>query len=97
MFMVVSSRDFVLLSYKKKEENITYGVARSIEYAPKPPIKGAVRADLKLGGWILEEVEGVTGFDNSRERGAPSSRGQTPKGTSLILPLTQWQVSKAKW
>lgn len=62
MFMVVSSRDFVLLSYKKKEENITYGVARSIEYAPKPPIKGAVRADLKLGGWILEEVEGVTGL-----------------------------------
>lgn len=54
---VVSSRDFVVLSYKHKEGNITYAVGKSIDFGEKH--KGNVRADLKLGGWILEEKEGV--------------------------------------
>lgn len=59
MFFVISSRDFVILSYKVKEDNILYAIGTSIDYEPKPPQKGVVRGDLKLGGWILEEKEGV--------------------------------------
>lgn len=34
-------------------------MGKSIELASKPPVKGKVRGELKLGGWLLEEKEGV--------------------------------------
>lgn len=38
---------------------MTYGMAKSIEYEKKPPVKGVTRAELVFGCWILEEREGV--------------------------------------
>lgn len=58
MYYVVASREFVILSYRHKEEKFQYFVGQSVDYE-KALGKGAVKGDLKIGGWILEEKEGV--------------------------------------
>lgn len=59
MFYVISSRDFVVISRKIVEGDFTYAIGKSLEHPNHPPVKGAVRGDLKIGGWILEKREGV--------------------------------------
>jgi LEA14-like dessication related protein len=59
MFFVVSSRDFVILSRRIRNGNTMWIVGTSIEHPGKPPVKSTVRGDLKIGGWLLEEKEGV--------------------------------------
>ena len=59
MFIVVSGRDFVILQKRQKVGNQLWVVGKSIELASKPPVKGKVRGELKLGGWLLEAKEGV--------------------------------------
>ncbi|CAK69726.1 unnamed protein product (macronuclear) [Paramecium tetraurelia] len=60
MFIVVSGRDFVILQKRLRDGNKLWVVGKSIELASKPPVKGKVRGELKLGGWLLEEKEGGT-------------------------------------
>ncbi|CAD8140075.1 unnamed protein product [Paramecium octaurelia] len=60
MFFVISSRDFVVISRKIVEGDFTYAIGKSLEHPNHPPVKGVVRGDLKIGGWILEKREGGT-------------------------------------
>lgn len=52
----VSNRDFVLVSSRKKEGNAMYLATKSCNY-PKPEANGIVRAELHVGGYIIEKID----------------------------------------
>ena len=60
MFYVISGRDFIICSKTFDDEEIWYAIGTSIELPTHPPIKGVVRGEVKLAGWILEKKEGGT-------------------------------------
>ncbi|KAM3126939.1 hypothetical protein pb186bvf_020963 [Paramecium bursaria] len=52
---LVQGRDLVVLQKTFIEGDIWYAVGKSIEVSELPPQQGLVRADLKVGAWILEK------------------------------------------
>ena len=52
----IANRDFVVISIREKHENGYYIATKSCKY-PKEQKKGVVRADLAIGGYILEKVD----------------------------------------
>ena len=60
MFYIISGRDFIICSNTFEEGDFWYAIGTSIELPNYPPIKGIVRGEIKLAGWILEKKEGGT-------------------------------------
>eukprot|EP00944_MAST-04C_sp_MAST-4C-sp1_P006522 g6522.t1 len=55
----VAGRDFTNLTHWRVMKNgvvVIFGF--NIKYDPRPPIKGLVRAQTKLGGWCMEPLDG---------------------------------------
>lgn len=55
----VSNRDFVIVSRRRIEENVAYIATKSCNY-PKPEVNKVVRAELFIGGYILERIDANT-------------------------------------
>lgn len=55
----VSNRDFVIVSRRRIEENVAYIATKSCNY-PKPEVNKIVRAELFIGGYILERIDANT-------------------------------------
>ena len=55
--LMISGREFVMLSGIIVRDGITYIIAKYLpEYEKSVPVaKGIVRGELKIGGWILEK------------------------------------------
>ena len=52
----VANRDFVIVSVRHQEENAYYIATKSCSY-PKEEVKGVVRAELFVGGYLIEKVD----------------------------------------
>lgn len=53
---LVSGRDFVQVTYSEVFDGVYYQVSKSIESDKIPPVKGVVRAELKLGCWAVKPL-----------------------------------------
>ena len=69
----VANRDFVILSIRAEEENCSYIATKSCNY-PFDEVKGVVRAELFVGGYIIERIDEkstrVTYIANSDPKGS---------------------------
>merc|ERR1711964_530349 len=94
---VVGPRDFLMLTTKGKMDfggrSAYVLTARSVEHDDEdvcPPTKNAVRADIKLGGWVLEPL----GNNNTRctymscvdMKGSWPLKGQIKKKAQAAVP-----------
>jgi hypothetical protein len=52
----VSNRDFVLVSARSTEGDVVFMGTKSCSY-PHPEVNGVVRADLHVGGYIIEKID----------------------------------------
>lgn len=52
----VSDRDFVISQRTFKFGDKWYIVGSSVLHENCPPVKGAVRGEIIIGGWILEKL-----------------------------------------